>query len=437
MDEFTTGAFARVTGLTRKALRLYDELGLLQPARTDPATGYRYYAPAQLELARRIAWLRRVGMPLARIRASAHRPAGELAAVVRDWWSGEEVAGVQRRVLVAALVEALHEEDDMPTTSEQPTTLRLRCAAATARGPVRERQQDGAAGDEWFAAVADGFGPHGDAVSARVLEAVAGTRDGDPGDVLGALDEVVRTVQEGGDGARAAGASAEPAPSVSGSTVTALVLTGADRLALVHVGDSRAWLLRDGRLSRLTHDHTLVRSMVEAGTLSEAEAASPAAGDPAAGPRPRTGRARPRPADGAGGRPLPARHRRPARRRRGGGGGVRAHRGAGAGRRDAGTDRPGAGGRGAGQRRRRRRRRQPLTRPSRPAPRPPRSYPAHRSAGAGSGGRRGDLRKSSVKVPGGRSGRARSATSPRWSLNGVSGPPVKASSQASTRSVGP
>lgn len=274
MDEFTTGAFARVTGLTRKALRLYDELGLLQPARTDPATGYRYYAPAQLELARRIAWLRRVGMPLARIRASAHRPAGELAAVVRDWWSGEEAAGAQRRVLVAALVEALHEEDDMPTTSEQPTTLRLRCAAATARGPVRERQQDGAAGDEWFAAVADGFGPHGDAVSARVLEAVAGTRDGDPGDVLGALDEVVRTVQEGGDGARAAGASAEPAPSVSGSTVTALVLTGADRLALVHVGDSRAWLLRDGRLSRLTHDHTLVRSMVEAGTLSEAEAAS-------------------------------------------------------------------------------------------------------------------------------------------------------------------
>lgn len=42
----------------------------------------------------------------------------------------------------------------------------------------------------------------------------------------------------------------------------------------MHVGDSRASLLRDGRLTPLTHDHTLVASMVEAGELTEAEAAS-------------------------------------------------------------------------------------------------------------------------------------------------------------------
>jgi protein phosphatase len=56
MDELLTiGAFARLTRLTPKALRLYDELGLLPPVRVDPASGYRYYEPAQLERARLVA----------------------------------------------------------------------------------------------------------------------------------------------------------------------------------------------------------------------------------------------------------------------------------------------------------------------------------------------------------------------------------------------
>ncbi|WP_226351750.1 MerR family transcriptional regulator [Pseudonocardia sp. ICBG601] len=146
MDELTTGAFARATGLTRKALRLYDDLDLLRPVRTDPVTGYRYYAAAQLSVARRVAWLRRVGMPLARIRACSDLSRAELAVVVRDWWAQEEAAGVERRALVAALVEAL-EEDDMPE-SDGRATLRLRCGAASAQGPVRDRQQDSAGGDE-------------------------------------------------------------------------------------------------------------------------------------------------------------------------------------------------------------------------------------------------------------------------------------------------
>ena len=264
--ELTIGEFARASGLTRKALRIYDDLGLLRPARTDPTTGYRHYAAGQLTHARRVWWLRRVGMPLARIRSCSELPAGVLAEAVRAWWDVEEQAGAERRTLVTTLVEALHEEDDMTTTTSTGT-LRLRCAAATAQGPVRDRQQDAAGGNERFAAVADGFGPSGDAVSTRVLEAVAGLDTGEPGTVLGALDGVVR-------------AAAEPAPDApvqeapaSGSTVTALVLAG-ERLTLVHVGDSRAYLLRDGVLSRLTHDHTLVRSMVEAGTLTEAEAVS-------------------------------------------------------------------------------------------------------------------------------------------------------------------
>ena len=46
------GAFARATRLTPKALRLYDELGLLPPAFVDPVSGYRFYDPAQLGRAR-------------------------------------------------------------------------------------------------------------------------------------------------------------------------------------------------------------------------------------------------------------------------------------------------------------------------------------------------------------------------------------------------
>lgn len=51
----TIGAFAAASRLSPKALRLYDELDLLRPARVDPDTGYRYYALAQLERARLVA----------------------------------------------------------------------------------------------------------------------------------------------------------------------------------------------------------------------------------------------------------------------------------------------------------------------------------------------------------------------------------------------
>ncbi|MEV1205228.1 MerR family transcriptional regulator, partial [Microbispora rosea] len=61
----TIGTFARATRLSPKALRLYDEAGLLRPAAVDGESGYRYYDPAQLERARLIARLRRLGMPLA------------------------------------------------------------------------------------------------------------------------------------------------------------------------------------------------------------------------------------------------------------------------------------------------------------------------------------------------------------------------------------
>ncbi len=68
MTFLSIGDFARASGLTAKALRLYDELELVVPAKVDELNGYRWYAPEQLERARLVASLRLIGMPLYRIR---------------------------------------------------------------------------------------------------------------------------------------------------------------------------------------------------------------------------------------------------------------------------------------------------------------------------------------------------------------------------------
>ena len=91
----------------------------------------------------------------------------------------------------------------------------------------------------------------------------------------------------------------------------------ASALGLVHVGDSRAYLLRDGVLTQITQDHTFVQTLVDEGRITEEEADHPPAALPAdarAG-RPRRRRARPVDPRGRGRRPLPALLRRPVRRR--------------------------------------------------------------------------------------------------------------------------
>lgn len=90
MALLTIGAFARACRLSPKALRLYDELGLLRPAKTDPLTGYRWYVPEQLDRARLVAWLRRVGMRLARIATVCDSPPGDASAEVAAYWRQAE-----------------------------------------------------------------------------------------------------------------------------------------------------------------------------------------------------------------------------------------------------------------------------------------------------------------------------------------------------------
>lgn len=64
----TIGEFAEATRISPKALRLYAEHGLLSPSRVDGDSGYRYYRPEQLRVARVIALLRAADMPLREIR---------------------------------------------------------------------------------------------------------------------------------------------------------------------------------------------------------------------------------------------------------------------------------------------------------------------------------------------------------------------------------
>lgn len=77
--------FARLGGVSAKMLRHYDELGLLRPVATDPATGYRYYSAEQLPRLNRIVVLKELGFTLQQIgpllddRISAERLAGMLA----------------------------------------------------------------------------------------------------------------------------------------------------------------------------------------------------------------------------------------------------------------------------------------------------------------------------------------------------------------------
>ena len=253
------GEFARRSRLTRKALRLYDDLGLLRPVRTDPRTGYRWYAAEQLDRARLVAWLRHLGMPLAPIAVVAALPPGEAAGAVAGFWRRVEAEHAARRDLAATLVTHLHGGGTSMTTAP----LRLRWATHSDRGLVREHQQDALRTGDGFLGVADGFGPR-TGTGPTALDALA-----DAALAPGALVDVLRAAAE----RAAAAVRTEAGGTASGTTLTALVWTGSD-LGLVHVGDSRAHLLRDGELLRLTHDHTVTQRMVDAGDLTEAEAAT-------------------------------------------------------------------------------------------------------------------------------------------------------------------
>lgn len=94
------GDFAARSRLSRKALRLYAEQGLLVPAYVDEQTGYRRYAEEQLEQARLIGLLRRLELPLRRIRELLGLDGPELAKAIGLWWRDVQADMQERRQLV-------------------------------------------------------------------------------------------------------------------------------------------------------------------------------------------------------------------------------------------------------------------------------------------------------------------------------------------------
>ncbi|MEV5143818.1 MerR family transcriptional regulator [Streptomyces sp. NPDC052727] len=269
MELLTIGAFAKASRLSPKALRLYDELELLRPARVDPDTGYRYYTLAQLEGARLVAWLRRLGMPLAEIRAVCALDAKGAAREIRAYWARVEAETAVRRDLAAFLVDQLTGE----SRGEHTIMLELRYAARSDRGHVRPANQDTVYAGRRLLAVADGWGPAGAPASQAAVAALRFLDEEEEpaaGSVLNLLEEAVHGGNEAvQDLARAGAEGGEE----SGTTLTALLWTGS-KLALVHIGDSRAYLLRDGGLFRITHDHSVVQSLIDEGRLSQEEAES-------------------------------------------------------------------------------------------------------------------------------------------------------------------
>jgi PPM family protein phosphatase len=149
-------------------------------------------------------------------------------------------------------------------------TLVLRYAARSDRGLVRANNQDSVYAGPRLLALADGMGGHaaGEVASKVVVAALAPLDDDEPGGDL--LDQLRGAVLDG-NGAIAELVQHDPDLDGMGTTLTAVLFSG-NRLGLVHVGDSRAYLLRGGQFTQITHDDTFVQSLIDEGRITEEEA---------------------------------------------------------------------------------------------------------------------------------------------------------------------
>ena len=149
-------------------------------------------------------------------------------------------------------------------------TLVLRYSARSDRGLVRQNNQDAVYAGPRLLALADGMGGHaaGEVASSLVISALAPLDDDDPGDDL--LRELHAATVEGN---AAIHRHVLDAPDLEGmgTTLTAILFKGT-RLGLVHIGDSRAYQLRDGTLTQITKDDTFVQSLIDEGRITEEEA---------------------------------------------------------------------------------------------------------------------------------------------------------------------
>ncbi|WP_019874471.1 PP2C family protein-serine/threonine phosphatase [Sporichthya polymorpha] len=150
-------------------------------------------------------------------------------------------------------------------------TFSLRYVARSDVGLIREGNEDSGYAGPSLLAVADGMGGHaaGEVASSVALATLATLEDDVPSTEL--LDALATAVNQAND---AINEMAERHPQLDGmgTTLTAMLWSGR-RVGLVHIGDSRAYLLRDGVLQQITHDHTFVQQLQDEGRITAAEAA--------------------------------------------------------------------------------------------------------------------------------------------------------------------
>lgn len=165
--------------------------------------------------------------------------------------------------------------------SSPATTSRLRLdfSAMSDVGRVRRDNQDSGYAGPWLLAVCDGVGgaARGDVASSTAIGEI---RDLDMPPPVGAHepgsgpDGLLGRVAAGLDQAHIRlGRLVDSEPALNGTSTTATVaLFDGSRLGFGHVGDSRAYLFRDGEISQLTRDHTFVQSLIDEGRITEDEA---------------------------------------------------------------------------------------------------------------------------------------------------------------------
>lgn len=150
-------------------------------------------------------------------------------------------------------------------------SVALRYAARSDVGLVRSNNQDSGYAGPHLLMVADGMGGHaGGDVASSVAVAAFAPLDGEshgPDDALGRLEEALEQARD----EIVARTETEPELAGMGTTVVAILRAG-NKLAMVHLGDSRGYLLRDGVLTQVTTDHTFVQHLVDIGRITPEEA---------------------------------------------------------------------------------------------------------------------------------------------------------------------
>jgi serine/threonine protein phosphatase PrpC len=183
--------------------------------------------------------------------------------------SEEETPPTVERALPEAADPAAGDEPHDAT----PPTLALRFHAVSDVGRVRKDNQDSGYAGPWMLAVCDGVGgaARGDIASSTAISELrhldVAPTEAESGDLTVRVADGLHLAHD------AIGHQVDHDPALNGTSTTVVVaLFDGTTWGFGHVGDSRAYLLREGRLSQLTTDHTFVQSLIDEGRITEEEA---------------------------------------------------------------------------------------------------------------------------------------------------------------------